>query len=354
MEIFGGKNKKKKIGILTFHDGINHGAYLQAYALQNYLKGIGYQNKIINYKKFRFWLNEYKSFLYRKDRKDLIENIKKIIKFKKCHKKMKLTRFTFSAKNISKKKFDIIIVGSDEVWNFKNPLLTYNLTYFGENLNSKKIISYAPSFGAVNKDEKIPEEIIRHLKKFTSISVRDNNSSVIIKKLMNIDAPVVLDPTFLYDFSNEVKQCPYDDFILLYALKLTAEEIDKIKQYSKKVNKKIIAIGYKNLWSDINIINIDPFEWVGYFKKASIIITPMFHGVLFSIKFNKQFCTIMTPIRENKVGSILENLDLSDRIMQNDDSLEKLFERKIDYSVINKKIDLLIDKSKKYLTSAIE
>ena len=38
------------IGILTYHDGFNYGAYLQVYALQNTLKDHGVENVIINYK----------------------------------------------------------------------------------------------------------------------------------------------------------------------------------------------------------------------------------------------------------------------------------------------------------------
>lgn len=31
-----------KIGILTFHDALNVGAVLQAFALQEYIEGLGY------------------------------------------------------------------------------------------------------------------------------------------------------------------------------------------------------------------------------------------------------------------------------------------------------------------------
>ena len=39
-----------KIGILTFHEGINHGAYLQTYALMKTLQKMGNDVYIINYK----------------------------------------------------------------------------------------------------------------------------------------------------------------------------------------------------------------------------------------------------------------------------------------------------------------
>ena len=42
-------NKKKKIGILTFHNAHNYGAVLQAYALKTKLNRMGYDASVLNY-----------------------------------------------------------------------------------------------------------------------------------------------------------------------------------------------------------------------------------------------------------------------------------------------------------------
>ncbi len=349
-------SKKIKIGILTFHDGINHGAYLQVYALHNYLKQNGYQNEIINYKSFKYWFKEYRCFLYRKSPKDLIENIKKIIKFKKSHKKLKFTKFTFSHKKVSKKKFETVIIGSDIVWDLNQSFLNHNYDsiYFGKDLNTKKIISYAASFGSIDQKEKKIKEIKKYIEKFHAISVRDKNSFKIIKGLINQEVPIVLDPTFLYDFSDEIIECPYNDFILIYDPgKLNKENIDEIKNYAKKRNKKTIAIGYKQSWCDINIVALDPFEWLGYFQKAETIVTTAFHGTVFAIKYNKEFATIITDGRKNKFEPILANLGLTQRILQNNKNLEKLFSQKINYNITNQKLNILIKQAKKYLINSL-
>ena len=39
---------KKKCGILTLHQALNYGAFLQAYALQETVKQLGYDVSIIN------------------------------------------------------------------------------------------------------------------------------------------------------------------------------------------------------------------------------------------------------------------------------------------------------------------
>ena len=353
------QKEKTKISTLTFHDGINHGAYLQVYALHNYLKQNGYQNEIINYKNPKHWFKEYKCFLYTKNIKNLIENIKKIIKFKKSHKKLKFTKFTFSRKKVSKKKFETIIIGSDVIWDL-NQLLqgyqgyNYDPIYFGKDLNAKKIISYAASFGHTDQKEKKIKEIKKYIEKFHAISVRDKNSFKIIKRLINQEVPIVLDPIFLYNFSNEIIECPYSNFVLIYDPgKLNKENIDEIKSYAKKINKKTIAIGYKQPWCDINVVALDPFEWLGYFQKAKIIITTAFHGTLFAIKYNKEFATVLTPGRKNKFEPTLTNLKLTQRILQNNENLEKLFDQKINYDITNQKLSILIKQAKKYLIDSL-
>ena len=42
--------KRKTIGILTFHRAINYGALLQAYGLQEALRGYGMDTKVIDYR----------------------------------------------------------------------------------------------------------------------------------------------------------------------------------------------------------------------------------------------------------------------------------------------------------------
>ena len=48
-----------KIGIITFQCAHNYGAVLQAYALKEYLKTLGYSVNIINYRP-RYIVNAYK------------------------------------------------------------------------------------------------------------------------------------------------------------------------------------------------------------------------------------------------------------------------------------------------------
>ncbi len=345
--------KKLKIGILTFHDGINHGAYLQCYGLYKTIESLGQEVYIINYKNFKHWLREYKCFLWTRRPNILLANIEKILKFKSEQKNFLKTNFTFSHSRVSKEKFDIVIVGSDTIWNYKNPLFGFDPIYFGNFLNAKKIISYAGSFGNIDMNDSLPKEAIDGLKKFSNISVRDDNSLKILSKIINKPIKLVIDPTFLYDYAKEEKKCIYKNFILIYAYQINLDQIRQVKEFAKKKNLNTIAIAYNQPWCDRNITAISPFEYLGYFRKADYIITSTFHGTIFSIKYKKKFVTIPNIHINNKLRYILEITKLKNRILQHQETIEQLLSLDIDYKIVNKKLSQFILESKKYLKESI-
>lgn len=341
-----------KIGILTYHDGINHGTFLQCYSLFRTIENLGHEAEIINYKNFKHWLKEYKSFLWTKNPDLLLKNINKIRKFKKNQSLYKLSKFTFTHKKLAKKHYDKIFIGSDEIWNYKTQLVGVDLAYFGNALNAGKINSYAASFGNVNINDNIPLEITENLKKLENISVRDENSKNIISKLLNIEAPIVVDPTLLYDLKKEEKKCPYKNFILVYATNFDNHIIEKIKKTAKELNKEIISISYNNAWCDKNIISIDAFEMLAYFNNADYVLTNTFHGTIFSILYNKKFLSIPHIGKVNKIKNLLCQFELESRLADNAD-IEKLI-AEIDYNDVNKMIEVEKEKSMKLLITMLK
>lgn len=339
-----------KVGLLTYHDGINHGAFLQIYSTYVELKKMGYDVQVINYKNYKHWLLEYKVFLYTKKLSLLIKNLIKIYKFKKCQKKLQTTSFTFNHNNIP--EFDRVIIGSDEVWNYS--VFGLDKLYFGKYLKTKNIITYAVSCGNLKEDTKLDNDVVSLIKNINVLSVRDENTFNILKN--NIPDKIitkVLDPTFLHNFNGEEIQCKYKNFILLYTAGMPETIAKEIYEYAKSINKKLIAIGYYNKFCDLNIIDIDPFEWLGYFKAADKVITTMFHGTVFAIKYNKQFCLVSDSYRTNKLKDLLAELNLDNRILGDDVSLKKIFRNEINYKEINNLVNKKIEISKEFLKKAL-
>lgn len=344
-----------KIGILTFHDGINHGTYLQVYALSRMLS-INYSTdeiKVINYKNNQNFWNEYKIFIFQKNIFNVIRNILKILKFKKIMPLLKLTKFISNYEEVNKENFDIIIYGSDEIWNYSHSFIELDKIYFGFGLICKNKISYAPSFSEA-EFKNLPKELENFPSNFKHLSVRDSYSKNIIQEINDTLVPkIVLDPTFLYDFNQEVVNNNEKKFILLYCAGLENDFINRIIEFSKEAELVIIAIGYKMNFAKKNIISLDPFEWIGYFKSAEYVITNTFHGTVFSIKYNKKFVSIPKEDKKNKIVSILNRFDLSNRLCMNEKFIKNILVEDIDYFRVNKLIENYKKESLDFLSSAI-
>lgn len=85
-----------------------------------------------------------------------------------------------------------------------------------------------------------------------------------------------------------------------------------------------------------------------------MVITTMFHGTVFSIKYNKEFCVILESYRVNKIKDMLFELKLDNRILNdNDKDFDKVFLKKIDYEFVNKKIEDMVIESRNYIAEAL-
>jgi len=344
----------KKVGILNYHDAINHGAFLQCYALYKSIEKLGHDVEVINYKNSRNWIGEYRYYLLRKNIVSIYHNIIKIIKFKKCHRKMKMTASMREYKSTN--TYDYVLIGSDEVFNYTNPMAGYDTTYFGMGIIAGKIGSYAASFGWLKRDTLLPYEIKNQLSNFSYISVRDDNSKGIIKNNIDLDVDILVDPTFLYNFNDcevEYKNASQfmDDYILVYAPGIIDDSIEKKIREMYGDNIEIVSIGRAITWADKNILDVDPFEWLWFFKNASFIVTSSFHGTIFSIKYKKQFFSVPNKASFNKIDYLLRSLHLSDRLFYSEADINNFIDDEINYKKVYNILINDIDRSKNALLS---
>jgi len=191
--------KNIKIGIVTTYDEVNFGAFLQAYSLQKTIINMGYDVEFINYKSLKYRFAEFLATYKIKNPFYLFKIILKGLKFRHALQKMIISKKYFNIYEINKAGYDIIIFGSDEIWNLNNCLGgIIDTYYFGNGITLKKI-SYAVSFGSTNYLEDKHDYIIKLIHEFSHISLRDSNSKKIIDSLNRPDCKIVLDPTLLVE-----------------------------------------------------------------------------------------------------------------------------------------------------------
>lgn len=345
----------KKIGILTYHDTTNYGAVLQAFALQKKIEKLGYKSEIIDYK-CEAITERYKIVPFYKS-KNIKQLIKRILtnKHKRKLKKdfddfnnifQKISASSYTKNDIKKTetKYDMIITGSDQVWNLElsGNDTTYMLDYIK---NKKKKGTYAVSFGYEIVPERYRNITKEYISKFDNILVREEQGKQIIEHEIKKQAKVVLDPTLLFNKEEwynlfNIKQAKENKYILLYIIAPNKNIIQFAKKLARKEKCKIIYINdtYKWQFGMKNVWHCTPNKFLEFINGAEYIVTTSFHGVAFSVNFEKQFYYALSNESNNfnsRIESLVKMLNINNREINRIKNLDE----KIKYKNINKKLN---------------
>ncbi len=337
--------------IITFYWSNNPGALIQSISLREFLK-TEFKKKV----KFNRFMPhdliaaERKSQINRSNLKLLINILnqkRNLFNWKKkvANFKNPITKKIFSSKNL-------YVYGSDEIWNFSSKIFDFNSHFYGHaNPNIK--IAYACSIGnaEIKKISKNNYQLIKkNFKDFKSISVRDERSFNFVKKLTNIKPKIVVDPCFLSSpkifngkKSKYEKKFSQKKYILIYGNYFNQSEINDLIYFSKKKEATIISVFFVNKWADYNILNINPNDLIYFIKNSKYIITSMFHGVMLSYKYKKQFWYTIDPYRKNKLNYFLKKLNLKKQ------HIKFIGKSKINYRLKSKVLSKWINLSKNFL-----
>ena len=293
------------IGILTFHRAVNYGAVLQCYALQQTLNDLGISNKVIDYR-CEYIERHYSpkpSVSIRHIRRYFAELLeannkyksrKKFDEFLNSH--LKLSEpIKKSDLKIKTKEFETVIVGSDQVWNMlsTNGDASYFLDFVQ---NPTKKLSYAASVGT-NDWNLVDKNTVRdYLKEYDVISVREPKAVDVIREVYDGKIVKNVDPTVLVDCSkwNELaskSKLNYKSFIFLYVMQPSDDLYKLAEKLSEKYGLKIISISMTQRRCEVgnNVKGMSVYDFVWCIKNARFIVTNSFHGLIFSMKYKKEF-----------------------------------------------------------------
>ena len=358
-----------KVRIITFHTPKNYGAVLQAFSLMCYLNNLSEDVKVIDYN-----TPHLRSIYPIKVKYPGIKGkIKMILELTTYHgKKLKYTRFDdFVSENfILTNRFestadlynnapdgDLFITGSDQVFNPNRIADERKVFYLDFVPSSAKRISYAASFGCDTIREEEKNEINHYLLQFYKISVREPSGLKIVKELSKQEATIVLDPVFLNDikFWNayvEKVDGIKGDYLLYYRLMSNRERDKNVLHIAKDRKIKIVAIvdGLCFLPGVKILRDVGPEEFLWLFKNASFVATDSFHGVAFSLIFEKQFVFLDKNEHTNERGlSLLKTAGIINKAYISN------YKNEIDisYDDVNLHLKPSIELSKKFLMETI-
>lgn len=358
-----------RIGILSMQHVRNYGSFLQAFALKNTLESMGHQCEFVDIVKGEILPNLERSPRYlismairRYLNWPTLSTLVSRLKYTKLYQERfdKLYLPELGIHNHTFKEYDLVVIGSDEVFNF-NQHTPYGFTsqLYGDIRNTNKVISYAGSFGTTTLEviDKfgVREKMIQALSKMSAISVRDTNSFNVVKNLLGKEPSFNIDPVLMFNYHKYAVDPKEKDYIVVYSYPNRIkgkEEIYAIKEFAREKGKKLISICFYFPWCDETVIP-HPFEVLGYIKNADYVITDTFHGCVMSIKFNKQFVALVRDSNKQKMSSLLNQFGLGERMCEAFDDLNERIDQKIDYCPVNKQIEVEAKKSLEYLNSNI-
>lgn len=356
-----------KVGILSMQEVKNYGSFLQAFSLKSTIESLGHTCDFINiipgrqlegYKISRF--HKIGLLLQRLWGWDFMKRFEAIYKFQARFSKEFLPWLGVKPGE-NHAHYDVVVIGSDEVFNCaQQTWFGFSPQLFGHGINADKVITYAASFGATTVEKLdgmgIREEVAGYLKEIKSLSVRDRNSFQTVKDLTGKEPLMNVDPVLIYDYSPFMpKTVGMKGYMIVYTYpgRITdKEEIAAIQGFARKKGVKLVSVGHYFPWCD-EVVVPTPFEVLAYFRDASYIVTDTFHGSVFSIKYNKPFCTIVRAMNSNKLTYLLQQFGLEGRIVRKMTDMPSIMDRPIAYESVNGLIAQERQRSLSYLKGGI-
>lgn len=313
-----------RIGIVTIVDYTNYGNRLQNYAVYYILKK-RFRCKAITlvaYEEKPFYNGEYIAWIKNQIVKYLClfpvfaekrfgnsvtrwANFRiwsKLIPTKNYYKHKKLP-------NSINSKFDTFIVGSDQIWNYRFSSHKFH-DYFLSFVESGKKNAISGSFGVESIPVEWKQTYIDGLRGFSHISVREDAGQVIIKDLLDIDVPVLIDPTMMLSKEEwlKVSKKPRVDCSKPYVLKYylgDEDDNDKIDIWAKENGYEVYELLNENI---PELYSAGPGEFISLISNASLVCSDSFHCIVFSIIFFKPFIVYARRGSGNYMTSRLDTL----------------------------------------------
>lgn len=329
---------RKKIATITFHASHNYGSMLQAYALQQTLHRLGYENDIINLRTDR-----QKKIYSRISYTEAFCGVKKFVKislmmpyiaslkrkydlfeiFLSSYLRLTNEYNTLEDLERANLSYDCYISGGDQIWNTSPH--DFDWSFYLPFVDNGKKISYAVSMGP-RAEENVTDRdrIKKYLSGYTHISVREEGTASLVSDLVNIPVSMDLDPTLLltageWEAKLSMKPLVNGDYILLYAPCYKKSVYEMAHYLSRKLKMPVVVTMFTyHTWffPFKRYLEVGPLEFLNLTRNARLVVSGSFHALIFSTLFHVPFFAV-DGNRDNRMVTFLKNMDLQDRTISN-------------------------------------
>lgn len=364
-----------RIGILTFHHTRNYGANLQSVSLCRQIRALGFDAEVIDYRTARLvgadrrWSHQPLKWLLNAKKRRAFGWRGLILEWRA--RRRRLARMTawrlkqgttspssasdLTALNQLSQRYDVLVVGSDEVWNTRG-WTPVDLSFFlGFGRPEAVRISYAACAGPTTSFAEVPTTGLDSLRRFQHLSVRDEPTLDVLRRETAREATLVVDPAFF--FEHDPQSIPgwtgtrYAVVTGVGALAL----LPTIKAYCASHGLRCVVLDGVDRRADHSVGSPDQGEWLDWIAGAHIVFTSLYHATVFSIKFQREFVLFCPLSKRGKVESLLTPLCLTDRVLGATLplSIADATQQPIDWAAVTSKLQPRIDASRAWLRSAL-
>lgn len=388
------------IGINMYAKYLNFACIVHVWAFQKYLKSLGYESEIIDYKPVYFDgfdivspYNYYRGKVNYLEKRGIFADKEKLERYTKQmndweplaeERRVRYEKIqSFINENYVKTAecydsdklevydpgCDCYICVTDVIWGLLDKYIFDRGFMLGSKcMDSKFKISYSVSRGVPKPLNEYQSYLFEYyVKDIDRVSVREKSLSRFLSESYGIESSVVLDPVMLLEAEEwgKIAKKPEEDnyLVLYYVMEQAKDTIAKAVSYAKKYNLTIIEMTDRPIKDgtvhdpEVNYISkydIGVEEWLGYLKYANCVFTNSFHGCCFSILFEKEM--YVGKRNGDKVTNILETFGLMGRLLYNKDGSKRSCAdaKPIDWESVRSKLSELRDYSKGFILEALE
>ncbi len=298
-------------GVLTFHRCFNYGSYWQARCLVEGLRARGHDAVL---------LDHYSRAAGRQELKcgfqpvlptpvppaDRLLYGMKLLRFSRDFARLPLSRRFRLEDPAEMESYDQVVVGSDEVWNLYHPWYGRCPLFYGEGIRAGWLASYAASFGNYPAAYGLEQAWVDRLRAFHTLSVRDENSRVLVTGATGREPELVLDPCLQFPLRPEGRwRGPAGPFALVYGHNFSEHFADRARRWARTRGLPLLSVGYRNAWAGRHWIPAGPHDFAHAMSRAAAVVTNFFHGCVFALRSARPFACELTPYRSVKVDNLM-------------------------------------------------
>lgn len=215
----------------------------------------------------------------------------------------------------------IYITGSDQTWNSVYNCGVSRLYTLANVPGGYRKVALSASFGRESISDGELDEMAPLLRSYDAVSVRERSGVDILARMgiagCALKDPVLLCRPSLWDGLAARADGKKGEYVLVYQLNRDARLVEYARKVAHERGLAVRLITFNQLRPVPRHVEPEYLPevetWLSLFRGASYVVTDSFHGICFSLIFERQFTAFDPPRFSVRISDLLADFGLPDR-----------------------------------------